>query len=154
MEKLVFETGDFTIKVPSHPHIDREDGGHLIVQPRRHVKDRTQLSPSMAVELMKLTMVAGEAMNVVLNQAGIDIVRINYQDNGNWGFHYESGPSLHIHLYGRAKSSRLQKHGEALVLPHMDDEYYRGLRPLTEEDVTALKTHIETLMASDKYQGW
>jgi diadenosine tetraphosphate (Ap4A) HIT family hydrolase len=154
MDKLVYEAKNFIIKVPSHPHVDREDGGHLIVEPRVYAKDRTQLAPDVAIELMKLTMVAGEAMDVVLNEAGIDLVRINYQDNGNWGFHNPNGPCLHVHLYGRAKSSKLQKHGEALVLPSSDNDYYKGLRPLTEEDAAALKSKIETLMNSDKYWGW
>jgi hypothetical protein len=32
---------------------------------------------------MRLTMVVGEAMIKVMNDHGVDIVKINYQDNGN-----------------------------------------------------------------------
>ena len=51
---------------------------------------------------MKLTMVTGEAMQNVLTKKGIDIGRINYQDNGNWRH------ELHVHLYGRARGARVK----------------------------------------------
>jgi len=43
---------------------------------------------------MKLTMMVGEAMATALNRRGIDIGRINYQDNGNWGVFGPEGPYL------------------------------------------------------------
>ena len=42
-------------------------------------------------------------MSVGLKNRGIELGRINYQDNGNWR------QELHIHLYGRAKNSKYQK---------------------------------------------
>jgi len=154
MDKIVFEATHFIIKIPAHPHVDHEDGGHLIVEPRSYVKDRTQLSSEAAIELMKLTMVAGEAMDSVLNQQGIDLVRINHQDNGNWGFRSAKGPCLHVHLYGRALSSKLQKHGEALVLPASDSPYHKQLKSLDDMDAELLAQTISLLMASGKYNGW
>jgi hypothetical protein len=81
---LILETEYFSIFTPDLPHISRGDGGHLIINPKVTVADRTQLDRECAVELMKLTMVSGEAMKTVLTQRGVDIGRINYQDNGNW----------------------------------------------------------------------
>jgi diadenosine tetraphosphate (Ap4A) HIT family hydrolase len=132
------------------------DGGHLVIYPREKIKDRTQLSPAQAIELMKLTMIVGEAMEKGLNRRGIDVVRINYQDNGNWGFHSPAGPFLHVHLYGRAFSSKLQKHGEALYLPRTEIGFYDSVSPLDEGDVAAIREEIERLASSGKYalEAW
>lgn len=152
MDYLVYQTEHFTVEVPGSPHIDRRDGGHLVIYPKTPVKDRTQLSPALAIELMKLTMVAGEAMETALNRRGIDVVRINYQDNGNWGFHNAQGPRMHIHLYGRARSSKMQKHGEALYLPREEPGFYDDVQMLDADDVMEIRSELERLMKSEKYQ--
>lgn len=144
-------TQHFTVGIPERPHVDRLDGGHIIIWPKVPVRDRTQLSMAQACELMKLTMIVGEAMETVLKRRGVDVVRINYQDNGNWGFHSPLGPRLHIHLYGRAFSSRIQEHGEALYLPRQES-FYDGLCALNQEDAVALRAEIQRIMASPKYQ--
>jgi diadenosine tetraphosphate (Ap4A) HIT family hydrolase len=148
---IIFEETFFVVEVPSNPHVDRLDGGHLVIYPRVKIKDRTQLSPAQAIELIKLTMIVGEAMEKGLNQQGIDVARINYQDNGNWGFHCPEGPFLHLHLYGRAKSSKRQKHGEALYLPRDEAGFYDNVQPLNETDITAIRGEIDRLKATDKY---
>jgi diadenosine tetraphosphate (Ap4A) HIT family hydrolase len=152
MEHLVFQTAHFSVEVPGSPHVDRADGGHLVIYPRERVKDRTRLSPALAIELMKLTMIVGEAMEVALNRRGVDVVRINYQDNGNWGFHNASGPALHVHLYGRAKSSRQQKHGEALYLPREEPGFYDDVQPLDEDDAVEIRREIARLLETEKYK--
>src|SRR5258708_2332871 len=81
---LIFESENFDVITPEQPHVSRSDGGHLIINPKVPVEDRTRLSREQAIELIKLTMVSGEAMKTVLTQKGIEIGRINYQDNGNW----------------------------------------------------------------------
>ena len=59
---LIFESDNFVIVTPENPHVSRSDGGHLIVNPKVAVEDRTKLSREKAIELMKLTMVAVAAM--------------------------------------------------------------------------------------------
>jgi diadenosine tetraphosphate (Ap4A) HIT family hydrolase len=103
---LIFESENFIVEAADRPHVDRLDGGHIRILPKARVRDRTQLSPDLAKELMKLTMIAGEAMEMALGRRGIDIGRINYQDNGNWGVFKPEGPYLHLHLYGRARSAK------------------------------------------------
>ena len=73
---LVFASKHFEIVVPPHPHVTRTDGGHLIINPKVAVLDRTQLDAERSIELAKLTAVAGEAMATVLTQRGIEIGRI------------------------------------------------------------------------------
>ncbi|MCA4902984.1 MAG: hypothetical protein INH10_10110, partial [Rhodocyclaceae bacterium] len=59
---LIFEAVHFDIIAPDHPHVARGDGAHIIINPRQAVEDRTHLNREQAIELVKLTMVAGEAM--------------------------------------------------------------------------------------------
>jgi diadenosine tetraphosphate (Ap4A) HIT family hydrolase len=146
---LVFRSTHFEIITPEHPHVSRGDGGHLIINPRVPVEDRTRLSREPAIELMKLTMVAGEAMKSVLTGRGIEIGRINYQDNGNWRH------ELHVHLYGRAHGATIQTYGHPLALPPTPEafrEQMGNLEPLTSDDVAALEAEIVRLLGTDKYR--
>jgi diadenosine tetraphosphate (Ap4A) HIT family hydrolase len=147
----VYESANFVVVTPEQPHVARGDGGHLIINPKVPVEDRTRLSREQAIELMKLTMVLGEAMRTVLTRRGIDIGRINYQDNGNWRH------ELHVHLYGRARSAKLQPWGTFLQLPPTKADFQArmgNLEPLTADDVAALKAETARLLATEKYRDF
>ncbi|MHB8660498.1 MAG: hypothetical protein ACYC75_00950 [Minisyncoccota bacterium] len=152
MAKNIFTTKNFLVETLEKPHISRTDGGHIFISPKVRVLDRTQLSPELAIELMRLTMVTGEAMAVALNRRGVDVGRINYQDNGNWGVFKPEGPDLHIHLYGRAKSAVIQKYGEALSFLMPETGFYDSFEPLSDEDVEEIRKEIEFVFIRDKYQ--
>lgn len=151
---MIYQTPNFTVEVPTQPHVDRLDGGHLVIYPKVPVVNRSCLTPPLAIELMMLTMIAGEAMANGLNRRGIDVVRINYQDNGNWGFRSPAGPHLHIHLYGRAASAKKQRHGEALYLPLPETGAYADVHPLDHEDVAEIRIELERLAATAKYRSF
>ena len=147
----VIETEHFEISAPERPHVSRGDGGHVIINPKLPVEDRTRLSREQAIELVKLTMVVGEAMKTVMTRRGIDIGRINYQDNGNWR------PELHVHVYGRARGAKIQPYGHALAFPPTREAFLRemgDLEPLGEEDLVALRVEIERLLGTEKYQAF
>jgi len=152
MNKEIFQTKNFIVESYEKPHITRTDGGHIAVRPKVPVVDRTQLSPELAIELMRLTMVAGEAMKTALNKRSIDIGRINYQDNGNWSVFKPEGPHLHIHLYGRAKSAKIQKYGDACNFPQRDTGFYNTFEPLNDGDILEIKKEIELIIKQEKYQ--
>ena len=148
---LVFESKHFDIVTLEQPHVSRGDGGHLIINPKVPLEDRTLLSREKAIELVKLTMVAGQAMKTVLGRSGIDIGRINYQDNGNWR------PELHVHLYGRARGAVVQPYGQPLAFPPTPEALKRqmgGLEALTAADVAALREEIVRLLGTDKYRDF
>ena len=148
---LVFEARHFEITVPERPHVSRSDGGHLIINPKVPVADRTRLTREQAIELVKLTMVAGEAMATVLTRRGVEIGRINYQDNGNWRH------ELHVHLYGRALHATLQPYGHFLQLPPTREAFMKrmgDLEPLSGDDVSELRDEIVRLLATDKYRDF
>jgi len=124
------------------------DGGHIAILPKVKVEDRTKLSSALAKEVIKLTMVVGEAMTLGLNRRGIDVARINYQDMGNWT------PTFHIHLFGRAKSAKFQKFGEAVYLPKRETGFYDGFLPLNESDIKEIRKEIERILATEKYRDF
>jgi diadenosine tetraphosphate (Ap4A) HIT family hydrolase len=148
---LVYKAKHFTVAAPQQPHVSRGDGGHLIINPRVAVEDRTHLTREQAIELMKLTMVIGEAMKTVLTRKGIAIGRINYQDNGNWRH------ELHVHLHGRAVNATLQPSGTFLQLPATKPlflEKMGSLEPLHADDAADLKAEVERLLATEKYRNF
>lgn len=152
---LIYQTNNFIVEAPEKPHVDRKDGGHIKISPKERLVDRQDLSPKLATELMRLTMVVGEAMTKVMNERGVDIGRINYQDNGNWSVFKPEGPYLHIHLYGRAKSAKAHKYGQACYFPHINEkpEYYENFKPLNQEDIEDIKKEIKLLFKTPKYMN-
>lgn len=147
----IYQTENFIVEAVDEPLVTRNDGGHISINPKVKVVNRTLLSPQHAIELMRLTMLIGEAMTIGLNNRGIDIGRINYQDNGNWGVFKPEGPFLHVHLYGRAKSATIQKYGEACSFPFRETGFYNGFEPLNVEDILEIQKQIEILLQQEKY---
>ncbi len=147
----VYETVHFDIVAPERPHVTRKDGGHLIINPKVAVEDRTHLTREQAVELVKLTMVVGEAMKTVLTRSGIPIGRINYQDNGNWRH------ELHVHVYGRSRNGTIQPWGTFLQIPPTREAFNAkmgNLEPLNADDARELGVEIERLLRTEKYRGF
>ena len=149
----IYETENFLVDAWENPHIDREDGGHIIIFPKKKVVERRNLDTKQAIELMRLTIVVGQAMETAMNKQGVDIGRINYQENGNWSVFKPEGPFSHFHIYGRAKSAKIQKYGQALYFPHRDEqpEFYEKLKPLNEEDIKLIEEEIKNLLKLEKY---
>ena len=152
-DNIIYETDNFTVCMPGKPHIPREDGGHLIISSKnKQYSSRCDLSPREAMELMRLTMLTGEAMKAGLKSRGIELIRINYQENGNWAHKSNRLPVLHVHLYGRTADSKTQKWPEALVFPAKETGFYEGFEPLNEEDAGEIIKQIKILENSDKYR--
>lgn len=148
---IIYEARHFVLRTLDQPHVSREDGGHIVIDPRVVVEDRTQLTREQAIELVKLTMVGGEALKTVLGRGGIDIGRINYQDNGNWR------AELHVHIYGRALNAKRQPYGHSLDFCGTREDFRREmgqLEPLNADDAAALREEITRLLASDKYRDF
>jgi diadenosine tetraphosphate (Ap4A) HIT family hydrolase len=145
----VFATKNFVVESSETPHVDRNDGGHLVIVPKVKILDRQHLTPGQAIELMRLTTVVGEAMTNVMTKHGVPIGRINYQDMGNWG-HF-----LHYHIYGRATSAKFQKYGETVHTPLRPQfpEFYARFKPLTKKDVAALQKEMTRLFKTKKYSN-
>jgi diadenosine tetraphosphate (Ap4A) HIT family hydrolase len=148
---LIYQTENYLVEAPNQPLVTRNDGGHITITPKIPVSDRTQLAPELAIELMYLTALVGEAMTIALKSRGIDIGRINYQDNGNWSVFKPEGPHMHYHLYGRAKDATVQKYGEACNFPFRETGFYDNFESLNEADVLAVQQQIGILKKLEKY---
>ncbi len=137
---IIFETKNFVLESFEKPEIDRLEGGHVKVSAKTDIEDRSHLTPNQAIELMRFTIIAGEAMKRAMQQIGVSIGKINYQENGNWN------PHLHVHLYCRAKSATMQKYGDP-VKPGHKAEY----NPLNAEDIRRIKVELEDLFKLERF---
>jgi diadenosine tetraphosphate (Ap4A) HIT family hydrolase len=149
----IYETQNFYIQAAKRPFIDRTEGGHLYLFPKVSVRDRTQLSPQLAIEYTKLSMVIGEALVSAMARRGVNIGIVNYQDMGNWSVFKPEGPTLHLQIYGRATTATIQKYGDAVQLPHRETGFYDSFKPLDNDDIEQIKIDIEKLLRSDKYRS-
>lgn len=159
---VIFETNDYLVETSDvKPHHSRPNGGHVRVSPKMDVDHRQELPLDIATGLMHLTIVTGEAFANVMRANGIDVVRINYQDNGNWAHRPDRNRKnhLHIHLYVRSNGEkhptndpRFQAFPDALVFPGPETDYYDKFEPLTEKDCLEIKQEVLRLLATDKYK--
>lgn len=151
-DNVIYETENFVVAVPKVPHIPRTDGGHLWIRGKeKYFESRTELNPKQAIEVMRLTMLLGEAMQIGMRNREINIDRINYQENGNWAYQKGMKPEFHIHLYGRTKDSKTQTWGEALKFPNKFTGFYDKFEGFNNEDIEEIKKQIIMLEKTEKY---
>ena len=74
---FIYETENFDVITHEKPFVSRTDGGHIKIVTKTGIEDRVQLQPKQAIELMRLTMLVGEAMQVAMNNRNIPVVKIN-----------------------------------------------------------------------------
>jgi len=161
---IILETPEFVVNAHDKPHHSRENGGHIRVSPKQRFGSRQEMPLDLAAGLMHLTMVVGEAATSVLRRKGLDVVRINYQDNGNWAYKadfnkFNKPPHLHVHLYIRTSHEKhpdgsplFQAFPDALVFPPPDTDYYDHFVPLTGEDCADIRDEVLRLLQTGKYQ--
>lgn len=149
---VIYDTENFVVAVPKVPHIPRTDGGHLWIRSKKkYFSSRIELEPKLAIEVMRLTMLVGEAMEKAMKNRDINVERINYQENGNWAYQKGMNPEFHIHLYGRTKESKTQTWSEALVFPNKSTGFYDNFERFNNEDIEEIKKQINLLEKEDKY---
>lgn len=103
---LILETPDFIVQGHDQPHHDRNNGGHAKITPKHHYLDITQMPTDLYLTMMQFVRITGEAITHIMRKKGIDVVRINYQDNGNWPYFpsMNKEPQVHVHLYVRSRN--------------------------------------------------
>lgn len=149
---IIYETKNFIVESHEKPFVSRTDGGHIRIRIKdESITDRTKLSPQQAIELMHLTMIVGEAFEKAMNVRGIPVIKINYQDMGNWYAKTNSKPFLHIHVFGRSKDAIKQPWPESVYLPDRGTGFYDGFEPLNENDRIEILKQIELISKEDKY---
>lgn len=149
----IYLTENFIVESHEKPFVSRTDGGHIRIRIKdASIPDRTHLSPVVAIELMRLTMMVGEALEKGMNNRGIRVVKINYQDMGNWTFKTGEKPFLHVHIFGRAQDAKYQIFPESVYLPARESGFYDAFEPLDEEDILEIQRQIEAILGQDKYK--
>lgn len=157
----ILDIKDFIVESADKPHHSRENGGHIKISPKIDVDHRQELPLDIAAGLMHLTIIIGEATKNVLKSKGLDVVRINYQDNGNWAHRPDRNKKnhLHIHLYIRTShekhsdnDSRFQPFPDALVFPSPDTNYYDNFKSLTINDCEDINKEFFRLLETAKYK--
>lgn len=149
----IYETKNFIVESHEKPFVSREEGGHIRIRIKDNsITDRTKLDAATAIELMRLTMIVGEAMEKAMNSVGITVVKINYQDMGNWAYKNGKQPFLHIHVFGRVVGATHQPYPESVYLPDRSTGFYEGFKPLNETDIKVIQQEIEAIKSLDKYQ--
>ena len=144
---IIYETKNFIVESfdQDHPHVDRNEGWHIRILPKKKVKDRTYLSPSLAIECERLTRIVGKALVKGMKKNGVDIIRVNYYDMWNRAYKTGKKPFFHIHVYGRTLNAKYQPFPEAIQLPDRSTWFYNNFKPLTDKDNQSIRKEIEKL---------
>lgn len=153
---LIVESPNFTVESHPQPFVSRTDGGHLrIISKNKEISESTDLDAATAIELMFLRMIAAEALKRAMRKVGIPIVKINWEELGNWAWKRGENNFLHIHIFGRAENAVYQIFPEAVQLPDRSTGFYDNFEALTDEDVAAIRAEIMTLLGEPPYnEGW
>ena len=157
-DDIIYQTEHFVLTRSARPFVSREEGGHMRVFCKRsEVAERRDFTPAEAVEFIWLSSMAGQALETVMNQRDIPVVKINFEELGNWPFKTGDKVQFHEHIFGRAKTATKQEFPEAVQLPDRSSGFYEGFESLTNDDVAAIGQEIVRLTATDKYankQEW
>jgi len=140
-QKDILKIGTWArILIPERLHVLPEDGGHLIVSPIRHVRNRIMLSENEAKEIWHFSNISAKLLNMLLN-----VDWYNFQENGNWTVDKPKKSHMHLHIYGRSVDSKNQPYGEALRFPQKSEidgwnfgEYTEGMRNKLREYAISL----------------
>jgi hypothetical protein len=157
----LFKCAGGEVVLPDLVLVDREDGGHLVVNPPRVVWERSELAASELAAWSFLVAATGRAMLENLPQLAGGC--INYWEAGNWSLHADAEPrgpkpprehrQVHLHLLGRSTLAKSPswRWGEAPVFPEFArrHEWASGHTPLSSDECRAVVTAVETILARD-----
>lgn len=154
---IILETPRFIYASHDQPHHHRENGGHSKISPKDHYTSLDDMPEQLLIPMMRLVRLAGQAVITVMRKKDIPVVRINYQENGNWGYFPQVNrpPHVHIHLYVRSENEkhpnndpRFRPFPQALFFPFIeeDPDYYASFKPYTEEDCWDIRAELDRLL--------
>jgi len=144
--------------VPDLVLVSREDGGHLVVNPRRPVWERSELSAHELMMWSFLVAAAGRAMLDVLPV--LETGCINYWEAGNWALNDDADPRgpksvrehrrVHMHLLGRSRTARHPswRWGEAPNFPDFGERlsWASEFERLTDEECRKVVARIGSIL--------
>lgn len=140
---------------------DRQDGGHLIVNPPRPVWERHELAPPKLALWSLLVAATGRAMLETLPCLSDGC--INYWEAGNWALNDAAEPAgpkkvhehrrVHLHLFGRSRQARHPdwRWGESPRFPVYRDvkTWTAAMAPLDAAECAAVAQRVGELLAGE-----
>ncbi|HEV2354451.1 MAG TPA: hypothetical protein VGR89_09420 [Puia sp.] len=149
---IIYESQHFFLTRAPRPFVSREEGGHMrIFAKRPEITERRDFTPEEAVDFIWLSSAAGEALEKGMNDRGVKVLKINFEELGNWPFKTGDPVQFHEHIFGRAEGSKHQVFPEAVQLPDRSSGFYEGFEPLDDEDKLAIKTRLEEILNRDRF---
>ena len=142
-KRKLFETKNTEVVIPIIPHVDRLDGGHIVVVCKKHFVNFHDIPDANLFEMIKIGQLCGESLKETLTNNGIPIGLINYQINGNWSVNKQQRDPIHLHVYGRSLNSKYQKYGQALVLPDPCSGFYDGFKTIKDDEADAIAHFLQ-----------
>jgi hypothetical protein len=160
MSRMIFESESGNVVCPDQVLCDRRDGGHLIVNPRRVVWERSALNVGELLAWSILVAATGQAMLDVL--PALEGGCLNYWDAGNWSLNEQAAPAggkrpvehrrVHQHIFGRSPRAQHRdwRWGESPRFPTFADAdaWCAQFAPLTLEECDAIAARIAALIAT------
>lgn len=151
---IIYETPHFLLTRAARPFVSREEGGHLrIFATRTEIAERRDFTPEEAVEFIWLSSASGQALERAMNQRGVNVVKINFHEMGNWPFKTGDPVRFHEHIFGRAKDSVHQIFPEAVQLPDRSSGFYDEFQPLNSDDLAAIKTALQDIFQTPHFSN-
>jgi diadenosine tetraphosphate (Ap4A) HIT family hydrolase len=149
---IIYETDHFLLTRSARPFVSREEGGHLrIFAKRQGVQERRDFTAEEAIDFIRLSSAAGQALELGMNKRGVKIAKINFEELGNWAHKYGTELVFHEHIFGRVLGAKRQPYPEAIQLPDRETRFYEGFEPLDDEDLQAVKQELEAVLARPKF---
>lgn len=143
IEYIILKTANFIVCTLQMPHIDRNEGGHIVIACRDNTyANMEDIPPQILHEFIDLAVACGRHMREILAEEKIDIGIINYQVNGNWSALNHKRDVVHMHLYGRAKQAKKQTYGSALYLPDLESGFYAHNRGLKKFEIEYMRKRL------------
>lgn len=152
IDNIIIKTRHFVICTIEKPHIDRKEGGHIVVA--SSVKKYTTIEDmpqTILHEFIDISSICGRYMKSMFVEEKIDVDIINYQVNGNWSALNDIRDSVHMHLYGRAKQAKSQPYGSAIYLPDLETGFYDKNKGLTMVEIMYLREKLLNDKTIQKY---
>lgn len=149
---IIYTTEHFILVRQPRPFVSREEGGNVrIYAKRQDVRERRDFTPEEAVDFIRLSAAAGQALEQGMNKRGVKVVKINYQELGNWAYKFGDKLVFHEHIFGRVLGAPHQPYPEAVQLPDRASGFYDGFVPLDDDDLQAVKTELQAILATPKF---
>ena len=142
---------------------DRQDGGHLIVNPPRPVWERSCLTPDELARWTLLVAATGRAMLETLPvlEGGC----LNYWEAGNWALNDLAEPigpknvqtcrRVHLHVFGRSRNARDPdwRWGESPKFPDFvqSEKWTSRFSPLLEPECHRIAWRVATLLKTSYF---